>query len=58
MTHTFQQLGRGAIGVGSQIAAWSVTHASVDEYLKTLSLVIGIFVGIASLASIIHKWNK
>lgn len=47
-----------AVGAGSPLLGVAVSHQTINEYLQTASLLLGILVGLATLASMFFKKSK
>lgn len=47
-----------AVGAGSPLLGVAVSHQVINEYLQTVSLVLGILVGVATLISMAFKKRK
>jgi len=54
MTNTLSKAG---LGVGSVTGGVVISHAVVNEWLQTGSLIVGMAVGLASFVSIVLKIN-
>jgi hypothetical protein len=46
---------KGSTGIVATAGGIIVSHAAVNEWLQTISLCVGIAVGVATFVSIIHK---
>ena len=50
---------KGTVGAGASIAAWWVSHVQdVNATLQTLSLILGVTIGIVSLVKLLRKKSK
>jgi hypothetical protein len=53
-----QALTKLVVGAGSPLLGWTVSHQIINEYLQTVSLILGIIVGVVTLFTMLVRIKK
>jgi hypothetical protein len=51
-------LGKLIVGAGSPFLGIVVSLSVINEYLQTVSLLVGIAVGVGTFVSMVRKWRR